>query len=156
MRMRAISRSDAGSELRWYAVVIMRSTMPAISGRSVHTIAASPPGPSGMSIRAIPFIVRPDPPVVQDRSHASAPLLLRDAPLHRSGLGPVPGLRPLDRLRADGEARRRALSRRRAPQRPAATRHLQNAVRPRKFRAQARHRRQAKARLYIHNDLRHA
>src|SRR4051794_34712023 len=30
----------------------MRSTMPAISGRSDHTIAESPPGPSGMSIRA--------------------------------------------------------------------------------------------------------
>ena len=38
--------------LRWYAVVIMRLTIPAISGRSVHTIASSPPGPSGMSIRA--------------------------------------------------------------------------------------------------------
>src|SRR5947207_11263472 len=32
----------------------MRSTMPAISGRSDHTIAASPPGPSGTSIRAMP------------------------------------------------------------------------------------------------------
>src|SRR6478672_5648897 len=30
----------------------MRSTMPAISGRSDHTIAESPPGPSGMSMRA--------------------------------------------------------------------------------------------------------
>src|SRR5690242_11065810 len=30
----------------------MRSTMPAISGRIDHTIAASPPGPSGMSMRA--------------------------------------------------------------------------------------------------------
>src|SRR5262245_60401324 len=30
----------------------MRSTLPAISGRSDHTIALSPPGPSGMSIRA--------------------------------------------------------------------------------------------------------
>ena len=37
---------------REYAVVIMRSTMPAISGRSVQTIAASPPGPLGMSMRA--------------------------------------------------------------------------------------------------------
>src|SRR2546429_4844010 len=31
----------------------MRSTMPDISGRSVQIIAASPPGPSGTSIRAI-------------------------------------------------------------------------------------------------------
>ena len=30
----------------------MRSTMPAISGRIDQTIAASPPGPSGMSMRA--------------------------------------------------------------------------------------------------------
>src|SRR4029077_11009889 len=53
MRMRATSRSAAGSFDRWYAVWIMRSTMPAISGRSDHTIAASPPGPSGMSMRAM-------------------------------------------------------------------------------------------------------
>src|SRR4051794_23838839 len=50
--MRATSRSIAGILLRWYAVLIMRSTMPAISGRSDHTIAESPPGPSGMSMRA--------------------------------------------------------------------------------------------------------
>src|SRR5690349_491145 len=52
MRMRATSRSIGGRMLRWYAVVIMRLTMPAISGRSVHSIALSPPGPSGMSMRA--------------------------------------------------------------------------------------------------------
>src|SRR5437764_15489980 len=45
----------------------MRSTMPAISGRSDHTIAASPPGPSGTSIRAMPrgyAPLRDDLPVV--------------------------------------------------------------------------------------------
>src|SRR5262249_15621979 len=53
MRMRAGSRSDAGSFDCRYAVAIIRSTMPAISGRRDHTMAASPPGPSGMSIRAM-------------------------------------------------------------------------------------------------------
>src|SRR4051794_33657887 len=54
--MRATSRSIAGILLRWYAVLIIRSTIPAISGRSDHTIAESPPGPSGMSIRATPRV----------------------------------------------------------------------------------------------------
>ena len=39
------------------------------------------------------------------------------------------------------------------PQRPAAPRHLQDAVRSRGFRARARHRRQARARLHVHDDL---
>ena len=47
MRIRATSRSAAGSLLAPYAVVIIVSTMPAISGRKVHTMALSPPGPSG-------------------------------------------------------------------------------------------------------------
>ena len=47
MRMRATSRSAAGSFERWYAVAIMRSTMPAISGRSDHTIARVAAGPVG-------------------------------------------------------------------------------------------------------------
>ena len=45
------------------------------------------------------------------RGHARAPVRVRDAALGGADLGAVPGLRPLDRLRADGEARRRAVSR---------------------------------------------
>ena len=100
--------------------------------------------------------VRVDLEIVQDhgrerstpkgRRRARAPLLVRDAALGRADLGAVPGLRPLDRLRADGQARRRALSGRRAPQRPAAARDLQDAVRPGGLGARARHRRRARAR----------
>src|SRR3954447_18092150 len=69
MRMRATSRSIAGILLRWYAVWIIRSTMPAMSGRSDHTIAASPPGPSGMSMRATNPSLRPCHKDVRSTSH---------------------------------------------------------------------------------------
>ena len=69
-------------------------------------------------------------------------------------LGAVPGLRPLDRLCADGAPGRGDLSGRRAPQRPTPTGHLQDALRTGGNGARAGHRRGARPWLHLHDDLR--
>src|SRR6476646_7024180 len=97
----------------------MRLTIPAISGRSVHTIALSPPGPSGMSIRAtgevyasarggalVPFEVlqldeqRHDEADVRTRERVVVGRALRRARVHVDHGDPLvarlPGLRLVD------------------------------------------------------------
>jgi hypothetical protein len=56
--IRAASRTEAGRTLDPYTVRTIVSTMAPISGRKRHTRAASPPGPSGTSIRAMPASLR--------------------------------------------------------------------------------------------------
>src|SRR5262245_8517458 len=53
MRMRAASRTRTGNVLLLYAASLRRFTALPISGRSDHTMTASPPSPSGTSMRAI-------------------------------------------------------------------------------------------------------
>src|SRR3954462_8707369 len=53
MRMRAASRTRVGRMLLLYAASLSLATAAPISGRSIHTWTASPPSPSGMSIRGM-------------------------------------------------------------------------------------------------------
>ena len=71
-------------------------------------------------------------------------------------MGALPGLRPLDRVRADGAASRGAVAGRRARQRATPAGRLQAAVRPAGHGARARHRRGPAARLHVHDAVPHA
>ena len=53
IRMRAASRTRTGNVLLLYAASLSRFTALPISGRSDHTMTASPPSPAGTSMRAM-------------------------------------------------------------------------------------------------------